>query len=44
MKCQLYYHPRHNIMGLVFGLAVVKINERSEYMVLTKEWVYIGDL
>lgn len=41
---KVYYNPRHNILGFTFGLAVVKINETNEYMVLTKEWVLIGDL
>jgi len=42
---QLYYHPRLNVIGFTFGLDyLVKISEVNEYMVLTSEWVYIGDI
>lgn len=40
----IYYNPRHNILGFTFGLDVVKISETNEYMVLTEEWILIGEL
>lgn len=43
--CKVYYNPRLNLIGLSFGLAILKIEEKSNYyMVLTKEWVEIGGL
>ena len=44
MEKTIYYNPRLDMVGFTFGLAVVKISEQNEYMVLTDEWVEIGKL
>lgn len=45
MKYKLMYNPRYDLLGILATSNLIKVEEQGRiYMVLTSEWIEVGEL